>query len=84
MLITLAALLLVGFKSFLAHVSGVIGNTYFPNFMVLDQILNEKWAKNGFLTFDPWLHNIDRLFIMDIGSVYRDVYPYQISMSCHV
>ena len=52
MLITLAALLLVGFKIFLAHVSRVIGNTCLPNLMVLDQILIEKWAKNGFLTFD--------------------------------
>ena len=53
MLITLAALLLVSFKSFLTHVSRVIGNTYLPNFMVLDLILIEKWAKNWFLTFDP-------------------------------
>ena len=84
MLITLAALLLVGFKLFLARVSRVIGNTYLPNFMVLDQSLIEKWAKNWFLTFDPWLHNIDRLFILNIGSAYQDVYAYQISMSCHV
>ena len=53
MLSTLAALLLVGFKLFLARVSRVIGNIYLPNFMVLDQSLIEKWAKYWFLTFDP-------------------------------
>ena len=40
-------------RIFLARVSRVIGNTYSPNFMVLDHILIEKWAKNWFLTFDP-------------------------------
>ena len=74
MLITLAALLLVGFKSFLAPASRVRGNTYLQNFMDLDQIIIEKWAKNWFLTLDPWLHNIERLFILDIGSTYWDVY----------
>ena len=52
--------------------------------MVLDQILIEKLAKKYFLTFDLRLNNIDRLFILDVGSVYSDVTAYQISMSCHV
>ena len=50
---TAATLLLVGFTPNLACVSRVMSKTYLPNFMVLDQILREKWAKNSFLTFDP-------------------------------